>query len=177
MEGPLHLNLANTLVSDRPGRDLLTTPLQLAHWVAAQGEWTDITAIDPSRLADLRDLRTVIRSLLHTVLDEAEPEPAAVALLNFYLAREGRISVLVPAGAGFALERHRDGDAGDRLLADIARSAAESLTGPQCHRLRACSGPACRLFFEARHPGRRWCDSRVCGNRVRVARHRRGTAV
>jgi len=40
--------------------------------------------------------------------------------------------------------------------------------------LRRCANPACRLLFEdgSRNHGRRWCDTKGCGNRDRVRRAR-----
>jgi hypothetical protein len=41
--------------------------------------------------------------------------------------------------------------------------------------LRACANPRCRFVFldRSRNRSRIWCESAVCGNRVRVGRHRR----
>ena len=53
------------------------------------------------------------------------------------------------------------------------RSGIELLTGSGRARLRRCEGPGCVLYFVAANPRRRWCSPRLCGNRVRVARHYR----
>ncbi|GAA3372048.1 CGNR zinc finger domain-containing protein [Streptomyces sannanensis] len=62
------------------------------------------------------------------------------------------------------------------LLAAVARDAVELLTDPAARsRLRQCEGDSCRRLFldTSRGRRRRWCSSEVCGNRERVARHRR----
>jgi len=43
-------------------------------------------------------------------------------------------------------------------------------------RLRICAAPGCETAFwdETRSRTRTWCDTRTCGNRVRVSRHRQG---
>lgn len=53
------------------------------------------------------------------------------------------------------------------LLTDPAARAA----------LRRCQGEDChRLYLDTSRGGRRrWCSGEVCGNRERVARHRRRT--
>ncbi|TVL89139.1 ABATE domain-containing protein [Streptomyces sp. SAJ15] len=62
------------------------------------------------------------------------------------------------------------------LLAQIARDAVELLTDPVARgQLRQCEGETCSLVYldTSRGRRRRWCSSEVCGNRERVARHRR----
>ena len=46
-------------------------------------------------------------------------------------------------------------------------------------RLRVCAAPDCGQVFwdETRSRTRTWCDSRTCGNRVRVRRHRSGRPI
>jgi predicted RNA-binding Zn ribbon-like protein len=64
------------------------------------------------------------------------------------------------------------------LLAAVARDAVELLTDPVARtQLRACEGENCTLVYldTSRGRRRRWCSSEICGNRERVARHRRRT--
>ncbi|MDX2934658.1 CGNR zinc finger domain-containing protein [Streptomyces ipomoeae] len=66
------------------------------------------------------------------------------------------------------------------LLAVIARDAVELLTDPvACASLRQCAGDNCPIVYvdTSRGRRRRWCSSEICGNRERVARHRRRAAV
>jgi hypothetical protein len=66
-----------------------------------------------------------------------------------------------------------------QLLAAVARDAVELLTDPFARaRLRQCEGESCRRVYldTSRGHRRRWCSSEVCGNRERVARHRRRAA-
>ncbi|MCZ4100324.1 CGNR zinc finger domain-containing protein, partial [Streptomyces sp. H39-C1] len=62
------------------------------------------------------------------------------------------------------------------LLAAVARDAVELLTDPAARaQLRQCEGESCSLVYldASRGRRRRWCSSEICGNRERVARHRR----
>ncbi|NEB51259.1 CGNR zinc finger domain-containing protein, partial [Streptomyces griseus] len=64
------------------------------------------------------------------------------------------------------------------LLAVVARDAVDLLTDPAARAaLRRCQGEDChRLYLDTSRGGRRrWCSGEVCGNRERVARHRRRT--
>ncbi|XDO64056.1 CGNR zinc finger domain-containing protein [Streptomyces sp. RLB1-33] len=66
------------------------------------------------------------------------------------------------------------------LLAVIARDALELLTDPVARAsLRQCEGDNCPIVYldTSRGRRRRWCSSEVCGNRERVARHRRRAAL
>jgi len=176
LKGPVAVNLVNTLVSDRPGRDLLGTSGQLRDWLRSQTPWIDTNGAPGARLDDFRVLRDVLRALYRSVVTKSSPPPGSIETLNAFAASVATVLELrhEDAGAGFSAGRRplsEDGDAS--VLAAIAESGIELLGGPDCDRLRACAGPGCRLFFLATHPARRWCDSRVCGNRVRVARHAR----
>ncbi|EPH39919.1 hypothetical protein STRAU_7028 [Streptomyces aurantiacus JA 4570] len=66
------------------------------------------------------------------------------------------------------------------LLAAVARDAVELLTDPVARSLlRQCEGDSCPIVYldTSRGRRRRWCSSEVCGNRERVARHRRRAAL
>jgi predicted RNA-binding Zn ribbon-like protein len=82
-------------------------------------------------------------------------------------------------GPDGALTRHlaAQPDA-DSLLAAVARDAVDLFTDPVARsQLRRCEGENCSLVYldTSRGRRRRWCSSEVCGNRERVARHRRRT--
>ncbi|MDF3143729.1 MULTISPECIES: CGNR zinc finger domain-containing protein [unclassified Streptomyces] len=66
------------------------------------------------------------------------------------------------------------------LLGALARDAVELLTDPVARAgLRECEGDNCPIVYldSSRGRRRRWCSSEVCGNRERVARHRRRAAL
>jgi predicted RNA-binding Zn ribbon-like protein len=61
------------------------------------------------------------------------------------------------------------------LLSSIARDAIDVLGGPRAARLKRCEGSRCALLFvdTSRSGRRRWCSMERCGNRSKVAAHRR----
>ncbi|MFE7232922.1 CGNR zinc finger domain-containing protein [Streptomyces sp. NPDC002405] len=66
------------------------------------------------------------------------------------------------------------------LLAAVARDTVGLLTDPVARAgLRQCEGDNCPIVYldTSRGRRRRWCSSEVCGNRERVARHRRRAAL
>ncbi|WP_405555338.1 CGNR zinc finger domain-containing protein [Streptomyces sp. NBC_01171] len=66
------------------------------------------------------------------------------------------------------------------LLSLLARDAIDLLTDPLARAaVRECAGEGCPLLYldTSRGRRRRWCSSEGCGNRERVARHRRRVAL
>jgi hypothetical protein len=60
----------------------------------------------------------------------------------------------------------------DALADDLLPPALQLAT--MRSRLRTCGNPLCRWLFvdRSRNRSRRWCEMAVCGNRVKVGRHR-----
>jgi predicted RNA-binding Zn ribbon-like protein len=54
----------------------------------------------------------------------------------------------------------------------LAHSAAQLLTSSQGRLIRACGADTCRWLFldTSRNHTRRWCDMKVCGNRMKARR-------
>jgi predicted RNA-binding Zn ribbon-like protein len=61
------------------------------------------------------------------------------------------------------------------LLSSIARDAIDVFGGPRAARLKRCEGSRCSMLFvdTSRSGRRRWCSMERCGNRAKVAAHRR----
>ena len=114
------------------------------------------------QLARLRGIRGLIRSLADDPALDLEAWrmdlDEGLASIAFRLGADGSIR---SAASGW------DGIADD--LGPAALALAEERS-----RLRHCGNPLCRWLFVDRSPGCRrvWCDAAVCGNRMRVGRHR-----
>lgn len=82
---------------------------------------------------------------------------------------------LEPVDGGFAWRWHGLETSCDALLAPIARSAADLLTGDDLDRVRECDGDRCTWLFldSSRNRSRRWCSMDSCGNRAKARRHYR----
>lgn len=54
----------------------------------------------------------------------------------------------------------------------LAQSATQLLTSSQADTVRACGADTCRWLFldTSRNHSRRWCDMKVCGNRMKARR-------
>jgi len=160
----------------------LDSAARLGVWVVASGlvpEGTAPAAVDDSWLLAFRELRGHIAQLVRGELD-GRPADGALARVNAV--------ALVPPPAPCAV-RGDDGSLNrglcvpphcGELLSVVARDALDLLTDPRARAsLRQCEGDNCPIVYldTSRGRRRRWCSSEVCGNRERVARHRRRAAL
>ena len=160
------LDLANTASG---GRDDLATPLRLAAWLERERHLLPPPDDDTgARLGRFLALRGAIRELIAACMAGVDPPGSAVDALNEASASAPFYPIL-----DRDWERHRrpvSSDATGAILAAIARSAMELLTGGAGERVRECAARGCGRFFVAARADRRWCSA-GCGNRSRVARH------
>jgi predicted RNA-binding Zn ribbon-like protein len=156
----------------------------LRAWIAGSGlvpAGTPLAPVDSSWLVGFRELRGHIGQLVR-----AEPSRDS-RLFGIALARVNELARAAPPvaqavwDAGGSLARALDGPpAPAALLAAIARDTVELLTDPAARAsIRQCEGDNCPIVYldTSRGRRRRWCSSEVCGNRERVARHRRRAAL
>lgn len=61
------------------------------------------------------------------------------------------------------------------VAVEIVRSALAVLTPRNASRVKVCANPDCSWMFydESQRRNRRWCQTNVCGNMVRVREYRR----
>jgi predicted RNA-binding Zn ribbon-like protein len=61
------------------------------------------------------------------------------------------------------------------LIAELAGSCLTLMATGDHRRLKVCGNDACSWMFvdESANRTRRWCDSMICGNLVKVRRFRR----
>ncbi|WP_338697074.1 ABATE domain-containing protein [Streptomyces sp. Q6] len=176
--GRLCLDLVATAHPD----ERLTSPDRLSAWlVGARLVPAGIAppALTPAWLAAFRELRGHIAQLVRGEL-AGRPAPAALERVNL-LARAAPPAPCAVRTAEGTLVRSLQAEPGcPALLAAVARDAVNLLTDPTVRGcLRQCEGDNCQLLYldTSRGRRRRWCSSEVCGNRERVARHRRRAAL
>lgn len=161
----------------------LTGPEQLTAWLVGSGlvpRSAPLDGVDGRWVARFRALRELLRRVVHDEL-RGRAADADLALLNSTAAGGQPPAPCVVRTADDTLARALPGPpdcAG--LLAAVARDAIGLLTDTVARgQLRQCAGESCQLVYldTSRGRRRRWCSSEVCGNRERVARHRRRTMV
>ncbi|MCK1819075.1 CGNR zinc finger domain-containing protein [Streptomyces sp. XM83C] len=161
----------------------------LRAWIVGSGlvpPGTPLAHADPSWVREFRELRDLIGQLVGAWLLPAPPG-GPVPPYDHVLLRVNDLAR--PAPPAPRAVRRQDGDlvrelaappACGALLAAVARDAVELFTDPAARAcLRQCAGDNCPIVYldTSRGRRRRWCSSEVCGNRERVARHRRRAAV
>ncbi|WGP10446.1 CGNR zinc finger domain-containing protein [Streptomyces sp. SH5] len=156
----------------------LGSPAHLARWLTDARlvpPGTALAALDEAWVARFHELRCDVSRLMAAQLG-GPPADGALERVNS-LASAAPPGPRAVRGADGGLVRVLSGApdcAG--LLAVVARDAVDLLTDPVARAaLRRCQGEAChRLYLDTSRGGRRrWCSGEVCGNRERVARHRR----
>ncbi|OXM74845.1 MULTISPECIES: CGNR zinc finger domain-containing protein [Amycolatopsis] len=167
MTEPLALAFANTRSS--PGRDRIATVERFRAWARPWPALAAcVTATPPGALPEVLARRDATQVVLHHLAAGEAPPAGELAFATAPgLARaEFRVR---PAAGGVAVD-----DAGPEAVPQVlGRAVVDFLLGPQIAHLRRCQGGGCHKVFVSARADRRWCDSKVCGNRARVAAHAR----
>ncbi|RDG37573.1 CGNR zinc finger domain-containing protein [Streptomyces corynorhini] len=184
--GRICLDLVATGEPTFRGCGRLDSAIPLGQWLIAAGllpERTPLAAVDADWVRSFAELRSNLGQLVRAEIDG---RPSGTAL-EAALERVNALASAAPPGIRAVRDERgalvRELCAAPRcgaLLAAVARDAVELLTDPAARaRLRQCEGDSClRVYLDtSRGARRRWCSSEVCGNRERVARHRRRTTV
>lgn len=188
--GDLGLDFVNTReYHDGPmPEEALTSWRELVDWGAAAGLMTPRVAgaLRALEAATPRVARTTFRRALRlrdglcrilTALLAGRP-PAAddLRLLNERLAAAQATVVLCPAAGALTPRLTVTGERPESLLGPVVLAAARLLSSPEALALvRRCNHPTCRRFFvdRSKNRSRRWCDMKICGNRVKAREHYR----
>lgn len=164
----LAIAFANTVSSST--RDAIATADLFRRWSRGWPVMARVAnGLPDGELVRIHEYRDESQRVLHRLADRA---PVPTRLLE---------AVMAPglAGAPFTprqLDDGRfvvDGDPSAVLTHLLGRAVADLLLGAEVGNLSRCAGAGCRKVFLRHRPGRRWCDSAVCGNRARVAAHAR----
>jgi predicted RNA-binding Zn ribbon-like protein len=123
-------------------------------------------------LREARDLREALASVFYAQLDEGSPGPAQMRRLEGFMREARNRERLVWAGARAAWELASMETVPELPVWLLARSAAGLIASQDVGKLRACGDPQCRWLFldTSKNHTRRWCDMKVCGNRMKARR-------
>ncbi|MFE6332764.1 CGNR zinc finger domain-containing protein [Streptomyces sp. NPDC057806] len=174
------------LATTHPVERLDSLPV-LCAWITGSGlvpAGTPLGHADPAWLADFRELRDRVGQLVRGALSaEATPWSSyghVLTRVNDTARTPPPAPRAIRAQDGTLVRELEGPPERDALLAVVARDAVELLTDPVARAgLRQCAGDNCPIVYldTSRGRRRRWCSSEVCGNRERVARHRRRAAL
>lgn len=123
-------------------------------------------------LAAALELREALREL---VLRRKRGETADPARFNAFLRKTARYPQLSWGAQGPQLEYRAEEVTPEQVLAPLAELGAQLLSEGDFSLVRECEHPDCTLWFYDRTKShrRRWCSMALCGNRHKVAEHRK----
>jgi predicted RNA-binding Zn ribbon-like protein len=124
-------------------------------------------------IARCRELREALAEIFYGKLDGGQPPAAARKTLERYF-QAARLGQKLNWKQSPRLEwewRQMEHDPALPLWA-LAMSASDLMTSEAVDRVRACGNPECRWLFldTSKNHTRRWCDMKLCGNRMKARR-------
>lgn len=193
--GEISLDFINTL-DNRPlagqQKELLTSYHDLTDWAFQAGAIPDkqraallqAAAADPDAaavtLGKAIELRECLYRIVNNHLRQESSSADDLALFSRFLTDSHSQLQLQAESGGFRLGWPAPTIRLDSPLWPIVKSAAGLLTSADLHHVRECDCADCRWLFldRSKNHSRRWCDMKVCGNRVKAQksyrRHRNG---
>ena len=155
--GPLRLvQLFLNTTDHETGRELLATPDVLRAWFGEHG-----VHVERAGPAGLRRARA-FRESLHAFLVTGRADPALDEA-----AQRARLTVDLAAGT-----LRPQGDGVDLALGTIVATVYDAMRDGSWERLKACRNCGWAFWDESRNRSAAWCSMQLCGNRLKVRRHR-----
>jgi predicted RNA-binding Zn ribbon-like protein len=117
------------------------------------------------------DLREAAAEIFYVIVDERIPPKGAIKKLDRQLRIAQANRMLNWTNLGLELTWINEADPHLPLWL-LTQSAADLLTSAAAQSIRACADPGCRWLFldTSKNHSRRWCDMKICGNRMKARR-------
>ncbi len=126
-------------------------------------------------LSSTKKLRECLASICYAIADGQAPPIESVRALSSFARTVRRSENLQWCDNRLRWKTGRDREtASDAPFGRLVSTAVELLTSNKVDQLRACSNVECRWLFldGSKNKGRRWCDMKLCGNRIKSRRYR-----
>jgi predicted RNA-binding Zn ribbon-like protein len=123
-------------------------------------------------LQECLELREAIAQVLYAKLDGDSPLPASLETLERCFKTARSRQELRWKKTGLAWKWPEIEAEPEIPLWLLSSSAAKLMLSEEARRVRACDNPECRWLFmdTSKNHTRRWCDMKVCGNRMKARR-------
>jgi predicted RNA-binding Zn ribbon-like protein len=123
-------------------------------------------------LEQVRDLREALADLIYSGLDGRNASSASMRTLEKFLQAARAQTRLVRQGSRLKWDWAGAETMPEFPLWVLARSASRLMLSENVARVRACANAECRWLFldTSKNHTRRWCDMKVCGNRMKARR-------
>ncbi len=147
--------------------ELLASAADLSEWAQQSGLVHEPVTANRTGLAQTRELREAIYTLVLGRMSHLPDSQADVDLLNATAAAPP-LDLALRDGV-----LQRSGSL-RQLHSALARDTLEVLGSPLMTRVRECAGSDCtRLYLDtSRNATRRWCGMRQCGDKAKAAHYR-----
>lgn len=126
-------------------------------------------------LSSTKKLRECLASILYAIAAGRVPQNENVKTLSAFArtARETDDLEWCVSRLQWKANKDRTNALGTPFR-KLASAALDLLTSEEVNKLGACSNPECRWLFldGSKNKGRRWCDMKLCGNRIKARRYR-----
>jgi predicted RNA-binding Zn ribbon-like protein len=172
------LDLVNTLdwrFRENGTEDLLASYDDLLRFaeqskVLAKVRFRHSTAAGARTLKRCLELREAIAEIFYARLEGRSPAAASLKTLERSI-KEARSQQQL-RWKQERLEWDWSKDDAELPLWALSLSASDLMTSEDMDRVRACDNPECRWLFldTSKNHTRRWCDMKVCGNRMKARR-------
>lgn len=125
-------------------------------------------------LEELKKLRQLMRNISIELNSGLGLQQDHLNELNFILSSVSSQFQLKHNPNAFDMEQIYNADDWALILWHITYSFAQILCKPEVDRLKVCCNQNCEWIFvdQSRNKTRRWCDTKVCGNIMKVRRFR-----
>jgi predicted RNA-binding Zn ribbon-like protein len=157
---------------DAHGGERWRDPAAYGAWLAERGFATPrVRYRDVERAIELREALRALALANH----DRGPVPAAERELDRIAAQIAPRAGLTPRFADGGDRLEVAGDGPDAALALVLGIVFAARADGSWRRLKACPHEHCGWAFydRSRNQSSQWCSMRICGNRTKVARHRR----
>jgi predicted RNA-binding Zn ribbon-like protein len=123
-------------------------------------------------LESARELRESLAHILYSIIEGRPAVPTELKTLERYLQAARLKQTLHRKGSALEWSFAGVEGAAELPLWLLARSASALVTSDSMSTLRACDNPDCQWLFldTSKNHTKRWCDMRICGNRMKARR-------
>lgn len=156
--------------------DLVQFAVQSTLVSSAQANWLlrlRDARVNQRTLTASKVLRETCATLFYGKVDQKPPADKSIHRIHEFLskARECQRLVWTEGKIGWTWGTTRDPEL---PLHAIALSVFQLLSSDKLAKSRACLNPECRWLFldTSKNQSRRWCDMKLCGNRMKARRYK-----
>jgi predicted RNA-binding Zn ribbon-like protein len=123
-------------------------------------------------LLSARELREALASAFYGLVEGTTPPQSALYTIQQHFLNASRMQLLVWTKPKFEWVWTERDTAPELPLWMLATAAVELMTSDAMERVRTCDSDTCRWLFldTSKNHTRRWCNMKVCGNRMKARR-------